>query len=50
MSKDEQLTRLRAEVNQLRDVLTTTISWIAGSANSPLSVSEAQKLIRMLDR
>ena len=36
------------EVERLRDVLGTLIAWMSGSANSPISRSEAEKLLKKL--
>lgn len=43
-------TRLRKEVEHLRKTLGSLIAWMAQSANSPISVKEAERLLRMLDR
>ncbi len=45
MTNDELLAMIIA----LRNILGTTISWIAHSANSPISHDEAIELLRRLD-
>jgi hypothetical protein len=42
------MTKQDEEIKRLRDTLANLIAWIAQSANSPLSRSEASQLLRKL--
>lgn len=44
------LERLRLQVEDLQDALGTLITWVAQSANSPISVDEAIRLRHILLR
>lgn len=46
----EKIEILEIEIASLRHVLGTLISRMSGSANSPISISEAGALCNMLDK
>ncbi len=46
----QRIRSLQREVKQLRKALITAIAWIAQSAGSPLSVENAEELIRMAEK
>lgn len=46
----DTLNKLQAEVERQKLVLNTLIAWMAGSANSPISVEDARKLINEVGR
>lgn len=41
---------VRDDLARTKEVLGTLISWMAQSANSPIRVEEAQKLLKKLER
>jgi hypothetical protein len=45
---ERALLQTQAELASVKRVLGTAIAWIAQSAGSPLSVSNAQRLLEML--
>lgn len=46
--RDKELTDLRNDLAQTKEVLGTLIAWMVQSANSPIRVDEATRLIKML--
>ena len=46
---EAEVLRLRADVNSLRHVLGTALSWMVQSANSPLRLDEVEKLLKHLE-
>lgn len=48
-SEDMRICELEQEVERLRDVLGTLMSWMGQSANAPLSRKEFEQLIRKLE-
>jgi hypothetical protein len=48
-SDQERIATLEQQVSALRVALVTALAWIMQSANSPLSQSEVEQLIRMAD-
>ena len=44
-NQEQEIMRLRAEVNAVRRAFCTALAWMAQSANSPLRVDEVRKLI-----
>jgi hypothetical protein len=49
MTKAPEVAALKREVAALKKTLGTLISWMASSANSPIRIEEAKKLLEMLD-
>lgn len=49
-TKDKEIAQLRREVNALKQTLGTLIAWLPQSANAPIRVDEAEKLLAMLPR
>lgn len=48
-SEDMRICELEQEVERLRDVLGSLISWIGQSENAPLSRKECERLLLLLD-
>jgi hypothetical protein len=48
--KASEREQLRRDVDDLRRVLGTLISWMAQSANAPIRVDEARALLKQLER
>jgi hypothetical protein len=48
-SVQEEIARLQREVTALRMALRTLIVWMAQSANSPIRVDEASRLLNMMN-
>ncbi len=50
MTPDEiRIKKLQNQVTVIEDTLHTLIVWMASSAVSPISITEAEKLIKMLE-
>jgi hypothetical protein len=50
MTELQRISELELQLIALREVVSTLIGWMASSANSPISVSEAEKLLDMMDQ
>jgi hypothetical protein len=50
LAPDARLRQLEDQVRALRHALITTVAWIAQSAGSPLTVKEAEQLIRLAEK
>jgi len=48
MTPEEEITQLRSEVSALQQTLWTLIAWTVQSANTPITVKEAELLRAML--
>jgi len=46
---EQEIAGLKLEVKALKKALGTLLSWLPGSANSPIRVDEAATLINILD-
>jgi hypothetical protein len=46
--RDKELTDLRNDLAQTKEVIGTLIAWMVQSANSPIRGDEATRLIKML--
>jgi hypothetical protein len=45
-----EIKAIRDDLARTKEVLGTLISWMAQSANSPIRVDEAEKLLRLLTK
>jgi hypothetical protein len=48
-SMDKTIEDLEKEIRHLREIIATMILWIAQSANAPISRTNAERLIIMLE-
>lgn len=46
---ENEITKLKAEVEALKKALGTLISWLPQSANSPIRVDEAAELLKIMN-